>query len=107
LKKGVFKMISKRIRCTGCGHEGPREIMGTGPAEFQVDVFTEQGEDPYSGKLYFRCPRCGVLVAIDLVTALGTDTMNSCPSPHEIEGARLTRTRSLMSVWGADFIDSI
>jgi len=91
-------MISKRIWCSRCGHEGPREITGTVPAESRVDVFTSEGHDPFSGKLYFRCPRCKVLVTVDPTDALGSNTMNGYPPPLEI--ARLTKTQNILTVLG-------
>jgi len=92
-------MISKRIRCAGCGHEGVREINGSGPVESSTCVFTDQGHDPYSGKLYFCCPQCGMLVAVDPAEALENDVMNGQPSPVEAEAARLTGTEGLLPVW--------
>jgi len=92
-------MISKRIWCSRCGHEGPREITGTVPAESTAEVFTSEGHDPYSGKLYFRCPRCKVFITVDPTDALGSKTMNGHPSPLEDEVARLTRTQGLLPVW--------
>jgi len=92
-------MISKRIWCSRCGHEGPREINGTVPAESTADVFTSEGHDPYSGKLYFRCPRCKAFITVNSTDALGSNTMRGYPSPFETEAARLTKRQNLLPVW--------
>ncbi len=63
-------MISRRIWCSRCGHEGPSEITGTVSAEAIVDVFTSEGCDPCSGKKYFRCPRCKVFITVDPAAAM-------------------------------------
>jgi len=71
-------MISTRIRCSYCGHEGPREIAGIVYHEY-ADVFTDQGQGTYSGKHYFRCPHCKIFIAVDPTDALGSNTMNGYP----------------------------
>jgi len=91
-------MISKRIWCSCCGHEGPREITGAEPAESGGDAFTSEGHDPYSAKLYFRCPRCKVVITVDPNDALGSYTMNGYPSPTE--AAKLTGTQNFMTMLG-------
>lgn len=91
-------MISKRIWCSHCNHEGPREIAGGATAEPEANVFTSEGHDPYSGKLYFRCPRCKVVISVDPIDALGSFTMNGYPTPAE--AARLNRTQNVMTVLG-------
>jgi len=78
-------MIFSRIFCSGCGYEGPREIPGTETVAFTADVFIDQGHDPYSGMLYYRCPKCGVCVAVDPGDALEEDTVNGALSPCQLE----------------------
>ncbi len=76
-------MIFSRILCSRCGYEGPRKIPGT--AASVEDVFLDQGHDPYSGKLYYLCPKCGVLVAVDPGDALEEDTVNGMSSPWKLK----------------------
>jgi len=84
-------MISTTIRCSCCGHEGPREIIGIVNHEHKTDVFTDQGHEPYSGELYFRCPRCKVFISVDPTDALGSKTMKGYPVPLETEVSRRTK----------------
>jgi len=94
-------MISKNIRCSGCGHEGPREVTGTVCHEStSTDMFTVKGHDPYSGSLYFRCPRCRVIVAVNPTEALDSNTLNGHPNPLKSEVAGLARARCPLPVWG-------
>jgi len=92
-------MISNRIWCSRCGHEGPREIAGTLPVESMEEVFASEGHDPYSGKLYFRCPRCKAFITVDPTDALGFNTLKGYPNPFEIEASRLTKKHNLLPVW--------
>lgn len=94
-------MISDRIWCSRCGHEGPREMKGAVAAESTAKLFTSQGHDPYSGKLYFRCPQCGAFIAVDPNDALASYTMNGYPCPLDPQAAELSRTRSLLTVLGS------
>ncbi|OPY13645.1 MAG: hypothetical protein A4E66_00692 [Syntrophus sp. PtaB.Bin001] len=93
-------MISKRIWCSSCGHEGPRETAGALPSESVMDMFISEGHDPYSGKLYFRCPRCKVFITIDPADALRSGTINGYPNPLEAEAARLSKAQNFLPVWG-------
>jgi len=93
-------MISKTIRCSCCGHKGPREIGGTFFEESQKDMFTPQGHDPYSGMLYFRCPRCMVVVDVDPTEALEYSILSGHPSSSKSEAAADTRTSCPLPVWG-------
>jgi hypothetical protein len=98
-------MISGRIWCSYCGHEGPREIKGIIPAKSTADVFRSEGHDPYSGKLYFRCPRCRVFISVDPHDALGSDTMNGYPPPVEV--SRLTEAQNFFTVLGGMYASLI
>jgi hypothetical protein len=91
-------MIPERIWCSCCGHEGSREIMGTASGEFPEDVFISKGHDPYSGKMYFRCPHCKVVITVDPNDAFGSFTMNGYPIPSEV--AKLTDAQNILMVCG-------
>ena len=91
-------MISKRIWCSHCGHEGSREIPGTETTESIAGVFTLEGRDPRSGKLYFRCPCCKVVIMADPADAPESYTMNGYPTPTE--SVRLARSQNLMTMAG-------
>jgi hypothetical protein len=94
-------MISKIIRCSCCGHKGPREISGTFLEESAKDMFTPQGHDPYSGTLYFRCPRCMVIVAVDPTEALEYGILSGQPSSLESQTAAVAGKACPLSVWGS------
>ncbi|SEM20483.1 hypothetical protein SAMN04489760_106143 [Syntrophus gentianae] len=96
-------MISKTIRCSCCGHEGPGEMTGTVFEKDDRDIFPAQGHDPYSGMLYFRCPRCHVVVAIDPTAVLEYNTLNGHPSPLNDDAASATGRAALLPVWGGLF----
>jgi len=63
-------------------------------------MFTVKGHDPYSGSLYFRCPRCRVIVAVNPTEALDSNTLNGHPNPLKSEVAGLARARCPLPVWG-------
>lgn len=80
-------MIAERIWCSRCGFEGPREIKGTPSTEKASNVFTPEGHDPYSGRLFFRCPKCKAFITVDPAEALGNAIMNGRPCPPEMKAA--------------------
>jgi len=93
-------MISKRIRCSRCKYEGSAEITGTATAESSTDLFTSEGHDPYSGQMYFRCPRCKVFIAVEPTDALESNTMTGYASQMKNEVARQTKSQWTMPVLG-------
>ncbi|OPY85582.1 MAG: hypothetical protein A4E72_01889 [Syntrophus sp. PtaU1.Bin208] len=95
-------MISKTIRCSSCGHEGPEEMTGTIVEKDHRDIFKAQGHDPYSGMLYYRCPRCQVVVAVDPAAALEYNILNGQSSPLNLDAASVTG-RACLPVWGGLF----
>ncbi len=69
---GIDKIFSDsdqryfHITCTRCGHEYVNELT-----EACVNGFYEQGEKPYKGDMYWRCPSCRR--ALDLSVVGGWD----------------------------------
>ncbi len=80
-------MISKRIWCSRCGHEGPRETAEMGTSPSKATLFVSEGHDPASGKLYFRCPRCKVFITIDPAADGGSSPLRGGRSPLITEAA--------------------
>ena len=94
-------MNSQKIRCSGCGQEGRREITGIVSNESARDVFTVQGRNPYSGKLYFRCPHCKSVIAVNPTDTLEFDTLTGNVNPLKSEVAvNLVREPCPLPVWG-------
>jgi phage FluMu protein Com len=93
-------MISKKIRCSGCGHESTREIAGTVSHKSAADVFTDYGHDPYSGKLYLRCPRCKVVVAVSPIEVLESKPLSGPRNILKSEVAILVKKQCPLPVWG-------
>jgi hypothetical protein len=92
-------MISNRIRCLKCGHEGPREISGIVSAEPKENIFSDMGHSPYTGYLYYRCPFCCSLVSVNPTDVLGKDTVNGFPVSLETYPGRQTKSKDFMSTW--------
>lgn len=93
-------MISGKVRCSACGQEGPRETSGALFSESAKNVFTVQGHSPYSGKLYFRCPRCRAFVAVNPADALECETPTGYATPLNFDVAGLVRKACPLPVWG-------
>ncbi|OPY08946.1 MAG: hypothetical protein A4E66_01799 [Syntrophus sp. PtaB.Bin001] len=93
-------MISKKIRCSSCGHESTREIAGSVSQESATDLFTDYGHDPYSGKLYFRCPSCKVVVAVNPTDVLEYGPLSGSRSILKSEVAILAGKPCPLPVWG-------
>jgi len=93
-------MISKSIRCSCCGHKGPRGISVPFVEMASRDFFISQGHDPYSGTLYFRCPRCTAVVAVNPMEALECDVLSGHPSSLKSEAAAVAGKSCPLSVWG-------
>ena len=72
-------MITKNIKCAGCGHEGKVEAHDTVSVTNQSDIFQTLGKDPSTGFLYFRCPSCNEDVAVDPLKAIATKQMVGYP----------------------------
>jgi hypothetical protein len=96
-------VISKTIHCSCCGHKGPRKMIGTVSDESTKDMFTPQGHDPYSGTLYFRCPRCTVVVAVDAAEALEYSILSGHPSFLKSDTAAVANKSCPLPVWGGLF----
>ena len=96
-------MISKSIRCSCCGHKGPRGISETFVEVPARDFFTPQGHDPYSGTLYFRCPWCTSIVAVNPMEALECGVLSGHPSSLKSEAAAVAGKSCPLSVWGGLF----
>lgn len=92
-------MISNRIRCLSCGHEGSREILGIGPIESKEFIFREKGHNPYTGDLYFLCPQCGIIVSVNPTDVLGKDTANGYPVSLETHTGRFTKSKDFLPRW--------
>jgi hypothetical protein len=96
-------VISKIIHCAGCGHKGPREISGTFFEESAKDIFTPQGHDPYSGTLYFRCPRCTGIITVDPTEALEYGILSGHPSSLASQATAVAGRSCPLPVWGGLF----
>ncbi|OPY15483.1 MAG: hypothetical protein A4E70_01900 [Syntrophus sp. PtaU1.Bin005] len=96
-------MLLKAISCSGCGHEGPRDMPGALREQFEKDLFSSRGHDPYTGMLLFRCPRCGVVVAVDPEEVLGGGPLQGHPPSLTSEAACVTGRSFPLPVLGGLF----
>lgn len=73
-------MLSKAISCSGCGHEGPRDMPGALREQFEKDFFSSRGHDPYTGMLLYRCPAAVLSLLLIRKRYWGTDLFRGIPA---------------------------
>ena len=76
-------MVTRNIKCMGCGFEGKIDawdIVGVVP---ENEIFKGLGKDTNTGYFFFRCPSCGRDIAIDPLKAFFSRRMKGYPVKKE------------------------
>lgn len=72
-------MVTRNIKCAGCGYDGKVEAHDTVDVTHESNIFKVLGKDPSTGFLYFRCPSCNEEIAVDPLKAIGAKQIIGFP----------------------------
>ena len=72
-------MLSRKIKCCGCGIEGEIEIIGLTSKVRPQDVFRYLGHHEFTGDMYFLCPNCRREVLVNPMETLGPGIIKGMP----------------------------
>ena len=93
-------MVTRKIKCAGCGQEGKVEAHDTVDVTQESYIFKTLGKDPPTGFLYFRCPSCNEDIAVDPFKAIAAKQMLGFP-PSKLASAKSGRSnRHVPIIWG-------
>jgi len=84
-------MVTRNIKCAGCGYEGKVEAHDTVGVTQDSNIFKTLGKDPSTGFLYFRCPSCNEDIAVDPFKAIAAKQMLGFP-PSKLSSSKVGRS---------------
>jgi ribosomal protein S27E/uncharacterized membrane protein len=93
-------MVTRNIKCAGCGHEGKVEAHDTVDVTQESNLFKTLGKDPSTGFLYFRCPSCNEDIAVDPFKAIAAKQMLGFPPSKPTSGKSGSSNRHVPIIWG-------
>jgi len=76
-------MVTRNIKCMGCGFEGKVEARDTVGVMPENETFKSLGKDTNTGYLMLRCPSCGKDIAVDPLKAFLSRRMKGYPVKKE------------------------
>jgi len=92
-------IITKKIKCLGCNHEG-RIDVGTSAATTASGIFEYLGHNPHTGDYYVRCPACGIDLSVNTIESSTPHRMTGFPSSFDPAiPDNLNETSSLAAWW--------
>lgn len=93
-------MVTRNIKCAGCGYEGKVEAHDTVDVTQEFNLFKTLGKDPSTGFLYFRCPSCNEDIAVDPLKAIAAKQMLGFPPSKLTSGKSGRSNRHVPIIWG-------
>lgn len=93
-------LITRNIKCTGCGHEGKVEAHDTVDVTQESNLFKTLGKDPSTGFLYFKCPSCNEDIAVDPFKVITAKQLLGFPPSKITTGKSNRSNRHVPIIWG-------
>ena len=93
-------MVTRNIKCVGCGHKGKVEAHDTVHVTQESSIFKTLGKDPSTGFLYFRCPSCNEDIVVDPLKAIAAEHMLGFPPSKSSSVKKGRSNRHVPIIWG-------
>ena len=95
-------MVTRNIKCAGCGHEGKVEAHDTVGVVPESEIFENLGKDSSTGFLHFCCPSCNADLAVDPLKAIAARKMVGYS--NSASGQVQQTKRYVPVIWGAVYL---
>lgn len=72
-------MPTRDICCMQCGLNGEIEVFDLNGDTPRSRIFKHLGNDPFTGRMHYECPACGIVLKVNPLDVLRDTAINGVP----------------------------